>query len=78
MSSCIYVYLIYEYCGFRAIKINIQISMPKREEVVEGWIRLHNEELQNFHASPNIIRVIESRRVRWVGHVARMGEMRSA
>jgi hypothetical protein len=48
----------------------------KREK--EGWRRLHNEKLHNLYASPNIIRVITSRRVRWVGHIACMGEMRNS
>jgi hypothetical protein len=52
-----------------------RIFGPRREEVVGGWRRLHNEELQNFYALPNIVREIKSRRVRWVGHVARMKEM---
>jgi len=43
------------------------------EEVVGGWRRLHNEELHNLYTSQNIIRVIKSRRMRWVGHVACMG-----
>jgi hypothetical protein len=51
---------------------------PNREEVAGSWKRLHNEELHNLYASTNIIRVIISRRVRLAGHVARMGEMRSA
>jgi hypothetical protein len=42
------------------------------------WSRLHNEELNDLYSSPNIIRVIKSRRMRWAGHVARMGEMRGA
>jgi hypothetical protein len=44
-----------------------RIFGPKREEVEEGWRRLHNEELHNFYSSLNIIRVIKSRRMRWVG-----------
>jgi hypothetical protein len=50
----------------------------KRREVAEGWRRLHNEEFRNLYASPNIIRVIKSRRMRWAGHVACTGEMRNA
>jgi hypothetical protein len=47
------------------------------EEVARGWRRLHNEELHNMKTSPNIIRVIKLRRVRWAGHVARIEEMRN-
>jgi hypothetical protein len=46
-------------------------------EVVGGWRRLHNEELHNWYASPNMVRVIKSRRMRWAGHVTRMGGMRN-
>jgi hypothetical protein len=49
---------------------------PKREEVAGGWRRMHIEELHNLYALPNIIRVIKSSRMRWAGHVARMGKMR--
>jgi hypothetical protein len=52
-----------------------RIFGPKREE--DGSRRkLHNDELHSLYSSPNIVRVIESRRMRWVGHVARMGEGR--
>jgi hypothetical protein len=46
----------------------------KRDEVTGGWKKLHNEELHNLYYSPSIIRIIKSRKVRWVGHVARKGE----
>ena len=46
---------------------------PKRDEVTEEWRKLHYEELNNLYSSPYISRVIKSRRMRWAGHVARMG-----
>jgi hypothetical protein len=53
-----------------------RIFGPKREEVTGEWRKLHNEELCDLYYSPNIIRMIKSRRMRWEGHVARMGERR--
>jgi hypothetical protein len=55
-----------------------RIFGPKREEVTGEWRRLHNKELYALYSSPNIIRVIKSRRLRWAGHAARMGESRGA
>jgi len=49
---------------------------PRRDEVTGEWRRLHNEELNDLHSSPYIVRVIKSRRMRWAGHVSRMGEER--
>jgi len=51
---------------------------PRRDEATGEWRRLHNEELSDLYFSPNIVRVIKSRRMRWAGHVARMGEGRGA
>ena len=53
-----------------------RIFGPRRGEVPGEWRRLHNEELNDLYCSPNIVRVIKSRRMRRVGHVARMGEER--
>ena len=53
-----------------------RIFGPRRDEVIGEWRRLHNEELNDLYCSPNIVRVIKSRRMRWAGHVARMGEER--
>jgi hypothetical protein len=44
--------------------------------VTENWRELHNEEIHNLYSSPNIIRIIKSRKMRWAGHVARMGATR--
>ena len=49
---------------------------PKRDEVTGDWRKLHNEELNDLYVSPNIFRVIISRRMRWTGHVARLRERR--
>ena len=49
---------------------------PKRDEVAGEWRKLHNEELNNLYSLPNTVRMVKSRRMRWAGHVARMGEDR--
>ena len=49
---------------------------PKRDEVTGKWRKLHDEELSDLYSLPNIVRVVKSRRMRWAGHVARMGEGR--
>jgi hypothetical protein len=54
-----------------------RIFGPKRDGVKEGRRKLHKEELHNLYSSPSIIRIINSRRMRWAGHVARMGEKRN-
>jgi hypothetical protein len=51
-----------------------RIFGPKREKATGEWRRLYKEELNDLYSSPNIIRVIKSRRMRWAVHVARMGE----
>jgi hypothetical protein len=53
-----------------------RIFGPKRDEMTGGLRKLHNEELHGLYSSPSIVRVIRARRMRWAGHVARMGEMR--
>jgi hypothetical protein len=53
-----------------------RIFGPKRDEVTGEWRKLHNEELHNLYSSPDVIKQVKSRRMRWAGHVARMGEDR--
>ncbi|KAJ4441577.1 hypothetical protein ANN_11433 [Periplaneta americana] len=59
-------------------KVLRNIFGAKRDEVTGEWRKLHNAELQALYSSPVIIRIIKSRRLRWAGHVARMGESRNA
>jgi hypothetical protein len=50
---------------------------PRRDEVIREWRKLHNEELQHdLYSSPSIIRIMKSKRMKWAGHLARMGEKR--
>jgi hypothetical protein len=69
-----------EECRLRVFenKVLRRIFGPKRYEVTGEWRRLHNKEIYALYSSPNIIRVMKSRRLRWAGHVARMGERRGA
>jgi hypothetical protein len=55
-----------------------RIIRPKRDKVTGGWRKLHDEELHGLYSYPSIVMVIKARRMRWAGHVARMGEMRGA
>jgi hypothetical protein len=55
-----------------------RIFRQKRDELKGEWRKLHNEELRDLYSLPSIIRIIKSRRMRWAGHVARMGENRNA
>jgi hypothetical protein len=69
-----------EECRLSVFEIRVlrRIFGPKRDEVTGEWRRLHNKKLYCLYSSPNIIWMIKSRRLRWGGHVARMGERRGA
>jgi hypothetical protein len=69
-----------EECRLRVFENRVlrKILWPKRDEVTGEWRRLHNKELYALYSSPNIIWVIKSRRLRWAGHVARVGKRRGA
>jgi hypothetical protein len=54
-----------------------RIFGPKRDELTGEWRKLHNEELHDLYSSPSIIRIIQARRMRWAGHVARMRRTRT-
>jgi PAS domain-containing protein len=68
-------YYLYHDRGLRLFENRVlrRIFGPKREEITGKWRKLRNEELHDLYSSPNILRVIKSRRMRWAGHVARMG-----
>jgi hypothetical protein len=53
-----------------------RIFGPKRDAVTRGWRKVHNEELHGLYSSPSIFKVIKARKMRWAGHVARMGKVR--
>jgi hypothetical protein len=64
-----------EKCGLKVFEKRVlRIFGTKRDEVTGVWRKLHNEDLHDLYASPTIVQVIKSRRMRWAGHVARMEE----
>ena len=76
----------WRYCG-HALREELRLRVfenrvlrrvfgPERDEVTGEWRKLHNEELSDLCSLPNVVRVLKSRRMRWAGHVARMGEGR--
>ena len=68
-----YMFVYLPHCMFRPTNAAV---IPRRDKITGEWRRLHNEELNDLYSSPNIVRGIKSRRMRWAGHVARMGEER--
>jgi hypothetical protein len=67
-----------EECSLRVFENRVlrRIFVPKRDEVMGEWRKLHNEELNDLYSLPNLVRVIKSRRMRWAGHVVHKGEGR--
>jgi hypothetical protein len=71
----IWFLILREEDGLRVIESRVlrRVFGPTTDEVIRGWRKLHNEKLYDLYSSPSIIRMIKSRRMRWAGHVARMG-----
>jgi len=67
-----------EECRLRVLENRVlrRIFGPKSDKVTREWRKLHNEELDDLYSSPNTVWVIKSRRIKWAGHVARMGKKR--
>jgi hypothetical protein len=59
--------------SIKGCRVLMRIFGPKRDEVTGGWRKLHDEELHGLYSSPSIVRVIKARRMRWEGHVVRIG-----
>ena len=70
--------LLYDFSKYfvRSLRVLRRVFGPKRDEVTGEWRKLHNEELSDLYSLPNIVRVVKSRRMRWAGNVARMGQGR--
>ena len=64
-----------EICTLNGLNYRVlrRVFGPKRDEVIGEWRKLHNEELSELYSLPNIVLKVKSRRMRWAGHVARMG-----
>jgi hypothetical protein len=77
-STDCYYNVIGETASVTWFSLSISYGYYRRKEVVEGWGRLHSEELCNLCCSPNIVRVIISRGIRWAGHIACIEVVRSA
>jgi hypothetical protein len=83
-----YIFFMLLVCGYEiwsltlreehGLRVLRRIFGPKRDEVTGGWRKLHNEELHNLYSSPSIMRMMKTRRMRWAGHIARMGVNRNA
>ena len=89
MEKCLSpLFLLISYCPHRHLKrtalqccfvcvCKFVLFGPKRDEVTGEWRKLHKEELNDMYSLPNIVRMVKSRRMRWAGHVARMGKDRA-
>jgi hypothetical protein len=72
------LYLLLLACLSKLFGMPRRIFVPKRDKVTDGRRKLHNEKLHNMYSSPNVIRMIKSREIRWAEHIARIGEKRNA
>jgi hypothetical protein len=79
-AGCIVIRLLFQLkkSYFGGFVLPCIMHVCANDEVTCGWRKLHNEELHGLYSSPSIVRVSKARRMRWAGHVARMGEVRGA